>query len=368
MTDRERFLACILGQPVDRPPFYLFWGPWGSTWTRWRNEGMPAHLYGDWSALRRHFKTDVPPFNIPVNIGPCPRPPWKILSENDQEIVRIDDWGITRRDLKTTDSMPEWVAYPVKSRDDWQRIKREKLDPHHPDRLAGNWKQACAAAIDQGRTIQFGYYPDSGIFGSVRWLLGDEECLVAFYEDPDMVHDIMNHMTTVWLTVLEEVVKHVRVDHFHFWEDMAGRAGPLISPAMFTEFMTPCYRRVIEACQRHHIPVRSVDTDGFPDLLLDPMIAAGINLLLPFEVAAGCDVNLYRKKYPHLGMLGGIDKRQLAKDPAAIDAELARIRPAILAGRYIPETDHLIPPDISWSNFEHYAHAHRKMIHALAGG
>ena len=26
MTDRERFLACLLGQPVDRPPYWIFWG------------------------------------------------------------------------------------------------------------------------------------------------------------------------------------------------------------------------------------------------------------------------------------------------------------------------------------------------------
>jgi len=26
MNDGERFLACALGEPVDRPPFWLFWG------------------------------------------------------------------------------------------------------------------------------------------------------------------------------------------------------------------------------------------------------------------------------------------------------------------------------------------------------
>lgn len=41
MTDRERFLACLLGRPVDRPPYWIFWGPWGHTRERWRREGMP---------------------------------------------------------------------------------------------------------------------------------------------------------------------------------------------------------------------------------------------------------------------------------------------------------------------------------------
>lgn len=42
MNDRERFLACILGEPVDRPPFWLFWKPWDRTWERWEREGKPG--------------------------------------------------------------------------------------------------------------------------------------------------------------------------------------------------------------------------------------------------------------------------------------------------------------------------------------
>ena len=32
MTDRERYLDCVLGKPVDRPPYWLYWSPWGPTW------------------------------------------------------------------------------------------------------------------------------------------------------------------------------------------------------------------------------------------------------------------------------------------------------------------------------------------------
>jgi uroporphyrinogen decarboxylase len=106
----------------------------------------------------------------------------------------------------------------------------------------------------------------------------------------------------------------------------------------------------------------SVDTDGQPDLIVAPMLEAGVNFLFPMEVAAGADVNVYRRKYPGLGMLGGIDKRALALGPAAIDAELERIRPVIGAGRYIPDLDHHVPPDVSWANFCHYAAGLRERV------
>jgi uroporphyrinogen decarboxylase len=87
-----------------------------------------------------------------------------------------------------------------------------------------------------------------------------------------------------------------------------------------------------------------------------------VNYLWPFEVAAGCDVNVFRSRYPTLGMMGGIDKRALAAGPDAIDAELDRIWPAVEAGRYIPELDHGIPDDVSWTNYLHYAKQMKKRI------
>jgi hypothetical protein len=61
-------------------------------------------------------------------------------------------------------------------------------------------------------------------------------------------------------------------------------------------------------------------------------------------------------------MMGGIDKRALTLGPAAIDQELARIRPAVEQGRYIPYLDHLIPDDVSWDNYSYYAQSLKNPI------
>jgi uroporphyrinogen decarboxylase len=82
---------------------------------------------------------------------------------------------------------------------------------------------------------------------------------------------------------------------------------------------------------------------------------AGLNFLYPFEVQSGMDVLKVRKKYGReLRIWGGVDKRALAKGPAAIDAELFRLKPLINAGGYIPHTDHSCPPDISFANYCYY--------------
>ena len=363
MTDRERFLSCVLGAPVDRPPFWLFWGPWATTRRRWEREGKPAEV-----ADHRSFANpDVSPQTVPVMCGPCPRFEREILAEDEDYVTFTDTWGIVRRDYKHGESMSEFIKFPVAHRDDWERYKAERLDPHHPDRLAGDWRERCREWRANEYPIQLGYYPDVTFYGGLRWLVGDEECLYLFYDDPELVHEMMGHLADLYLTVFEAVAREVRVDVIHIWEDMCGRQGPLISPAHWREFLGPCYRRIWEFAQEHDIEVLSVDTDGNPDDIVPPMMEAGVNYLWPMEVAAGCDVNSYRECYPDLALMGGIDKRALAEGPEAIDAELDRIWPAVLNGRYVPDLDHCIPDDVSWQDYCYYAEQLRERVMSIEG-
>jgi uroporphyrinogen decarboxylase len=312
--------------------------------------------------LRAHLGSDRPPATVQVNYGPCPRIERQVLREDDDFILFTDSWGILRRDYKHGESMSEFIEFPVKNRDDWERFRAERLDPDHPDRFLGNWRQQAEASAREGVALQLGNYPDVGVFGGLRWLLGDEECLLAFYTDPQLVHDIMDHLTTVYLAVFARVVEVLRIDVIHIWEDMCGRQGPLISPRHWDEFMAPNYQRIRDFARSHDIPIISVDTDGDPRLILPNMTAAGVNYLWPFEVAAGCDVAQIRRRWPSLGMMGGIDKRALAIGPKAIDAEMERVAPVIETGRYIAALDHLVPDDVSWSNYCYYAEALRRRI------
>lgn len=363
MNDRERFLAWLAGDSVDRPPFWLFWIPWNSTMQRWWREGMPVTVAKP-EDLWTYFESDRLPIQavVPVNTGPCPRIEKTILAEDEASLTFIDGWGIKRRDLKHSESMSQFLEHPVKNHQDWELFKKRWLDPDHPARLTGDWRQQCAVWTDQGYPIQLGWYPDAGIFGPFRWLLGDEEALVAFYTMPELVHEIMDHMTSLYLAVFAKVVCEVQVDVLHYWEDHCYRNGPLMSPQTWEEFIGPCYRRIKAFAREHNIPVVSVDTDGNPDRITPPMLRAGVNFLYPMEVAAGCDVNVWRQKYPDLGIMGGIDKRALAQGRTAIDQELARIQPALEKGRYIPSLDHLVPDDVSWGDYCYFVESLRRLV------
>jgi hypothetical protein len=159
----------------------------------------------------------------------------------------------------------------------------------------------------------------------------------------------------LWLALWERVAAEVRIDHIHIWEDMSGRQGSLISPAMVAEFMMPCYDRIAAFARAHGVRLISVDTDGDCRELVPLMMRHGVNWVFPFEVQAGNDVRAYRRRYPALGIMSGLDKRALARDRAAIDREVAVAAEMVRYGRYLPGFDHLIPPDVPWENFRYAA-------------
>lgn len=88
-------------------------------------------------------------------------------------------------------------------------------------------------------------------------------------------------------------------------------------------------------------------------------------MLHPFEVQAGMDVVAIGKQYGgRVTLRGGVDKRQLTTDRAAIDREIERIRPAYESGHYIPAADHSIPPDVPYDNYCYYTEKRRKLVGA----
>jgi len=158
------------------------------------------------------------------------------------------------------------------------------------------------------------------------------------------------------------VGNNIQIDHIHIWEDMSGKNGPLISPALFREFMTPNYLKIADFAKKNNIPVVSVDTDGNMDILMPLLEEAGINFIVPFEVRAGCDIVQLRRQYPNIAMHGGIDKLELALGFADIDRELDRVEELFSESGYIPGLDHLVHPQVSYRNFCYFAEELKKRI------
>lgn len=257
MDNKERIIRAVLGQKTDRVPFILYLGPWDETVEKWKQQGFdPA---ADWEKELGYDSGFQVIQGINLGLDPCFSE--EILSETESSYISRNSFGAVMETLKSNETIPRHLDYPVKSMEDWVKLKRERLDPSSPGRFPPTWKEDARKYNSSDRIIQMGDFP-FGLFGTLRELMGVENLLYAFYDEPELVKDMMDTFTDLWLAVYEKIVKDVKVDCVHIWEDMSGKQGPLISPDMMREFMLPNYKRIKAFCDKHEIPILMLDTDG----------------------------------------------------------------------------------------------------------
>ena len=355
LGNRERMIRTCQCLETDRAPFWFMFGPWGETVERWKSEGMEGD---DW---HEGFGFDIGFECLPINLGYCPAFQPRLIKDDGTYLTMQDEKGIVFECIKGHSTIPKYIDYPVKNREDWEALRQSKLDGASPERFPDYLPDVVKGMKERDAAVQVGSYP-YGLFGTLRDFMGVEALLVAFYDDPDLIAQMMGYLTDFWIGLYKKTLQYVQIDHIHIWEDMSGKNGPLISPAMFREFMTPNYRKIVDFAKANGISVVSVDTDGNMDVLMPLLEESGINLVLPFEVQAGCDVVEYKRKHPSICIHGGIDKNLVALGKDAIDKELDRISPLLEGRGYIPGLDHLPHPQISYEDFSYYVSELKKRV------
>jgi len=372
MNDRERFLETMCFGSPDRIPYWEC-AFWGETLSRWVDEGMPEevlHPDGPESrptegSLRGYFGFDRSfgvyfRGTVPADLnGFRPTFETKTLSEEDGIVTQVTATGMTVRKSKSDPLTTQFVRFPVETRADFQEI-RKRMDPTDPARHPEGWKEKALARQESGAPVCLSV---GGYYGFARSLMGMEGLSVAFYDQPELVEEIFEFRTESVLTIIEKVLEEVTPDLAEFWEDMAYKTGPLVSPELYRKLSLKHYRRVTDVLRRHGVKVILLDSDGNVDSLIPIWLDSGINCIWPLEAAAGTDPVALRKRYGgSLGLIGGIDKRALARGPAAIDREVhGKIPYLIESGGFIPTCDHAVPHDVSLANYQYYLEQVRKL-------
>ena len=329
-------------------------GYWPETVARWKTEGMPASAE-PWDPVGITCYKRVP---AKVRFWPEFEP--KLIEERDGHEVRQNENGIVYEVAKGQTNFPHFIRHPVQNMDDFDRL-RERLDANTPGRFPADWPAACQKLSHRDYILVMGFIEIS-FFGWPRDLMGVENLLMAYYDQPELIHAINRQHLEFVKTIYTRIARDVQFDFIFFWEDMAFKNGPLISPALFREFMLPYYQELIPYLKKLTGCKVILDSDGDITKLISLFIEGGVDGLLPFEVAAGMDIRKVAAEYPKLIISGGIDKREIAKGPAAIDRELeAKLPTMFRRGGYLPSMDHHVPPEVSYDNFRYYVNKVREI-------
>jgi len=371
MISRERFHKIVKHEKPDRM-FYAFGGPRESTFRAWQKQGL-------WEEQREKWSEFVGEDDIidvgQMDFGPFPPFEEKIIEEHGNMRTWIDRYGVKRMDAinQPTEGFAtrRYLEFPVKTPKDFEEMKK-RFNPHTPERFpllkgesecerenpylhgvwqdAQHWKDRIELCNSSDKVVGLSWLP--GLFWTARDLVGFEGLSVMFYDQPKLIHEIMEYWTWFIMEMVGELLSHIKVDRLIISEDMAYKTASMISPAAMSEFMLPRYQRLYNFFKSKGVDCVAMDTDGHLSQILEVFYPSSIDGTLPMEIAANNDPEIYLRKYPELFIMGGIDKRELRFSREKLRAEVVRrYRVAKKYGGYIPCVDHGVPPDIPLRNF-----------------
>lgn len=318
-TVRSRIRKVLRGEmPQDRLPRIEWAHWWDQTVRRWEGEGLPEGL--GVSGIKQHFGLD-----LDCQFGFAQMAP----GAEGRPTVHGQGWVGDDRDYEALRPF----LYPDPVPIDRDRIREVAL-----------WQEAGDACV---------WISLSSFFWWPRVLLGIEPHLMAFYDQPDLIHRMNADQLAYMKRCVEAFTAECTPDFMTFAEDMSYNHGPMISERQFDTFMAPYFREIVPILHRHGITV-IVDSDGDIEQLVPWFERVGIDGILPLERMAGVDVARVRANHPHWRMVGAYDKTVMHLGEDAIRAEFERLLPVMRTGGFIPSVDHQTPPGVSIEDYRLY--------------
>ena len=347
MTTRELVQAIMSYGEFDRMPV-IHWRGWDETRLRWIAEGLPEDM-----DEHEYFRTVPWQASVGVELGLKPAFEEEVLQETAEYRVFRDSAGVVQKDWKHRSCIPQFLDHTLKTAQDWPEYKR-RLQPDAA-RVPADLDERIARV--EGSHLPVGVHTGS-LMGWIRNWMGVENMSYLMYDAPDCYADMVDTLAELVCWGIDQVVPrmHTTPDWGFGWEDICGKAGPLVSPAVFERGVAPGYRKVRAKLGQYGIDMLGLDTDGYIEPLLPNWLDAGVNLHFPIEIGTwNADPMALRRRFGRqLHIVGGFNKLALEKGRAAIDAEIERRLPIMRDGGFLLMPDHLITPGVPLADYTYY--------------
>lgn len=352
--DRQQFLDLVTFGECPRQMFSELFGLLVGLDKEWLVQGAtPSEI-----SLTGFDWDYVPYIECGGNTGVLGLPP-ETIYEDAEILLQRDALGRRLKLCKSTATVPLPMDFPVQCMDDWLRLK--PLFEFREERIDPAAMEVASQAQRQG-VLVVGRIP--GGWDIMRELMGEETACVGYYQQPELMHDILQTIGTTAVRVFERVTEVLAIDQLFVHEDLAGKSGPLVGPRQVREFIAPYYRRVWDLLSSRGARMFNLDSDGNMTAVIGPFLDAGVNTMHPMEPAAGMDIVTLRQQYGRrLAMLGGIDKHVLRGTKDEIRRELEyKMQPAMQQGGMVFGLDHRVPNGTPLENYRYYVQLGREIL------
>jgi uroporphyrinogen decarboxylase len=279
MTSRERMLAAIHHQPVDRVPTDI-----------WATEEV-------WKLLGSRFGHNKDAIFSALHIdgfaGLAPRyigPPLPTLADE-----RVDFWGMRRRAIgHGGGSYDEQCFFPLATAETIDDLNRYAWP--QADWFDFSAMRAQAETGRLNRAVQWGYMAPFYYHNQLRGL---EQSLIDPLVDPEFTHEVVRRISEFFYQYHRRAFETCAglIDVAQVTDDLGSQSGPLIGMELYLEFYAPHHKRFIDLCHEFGIKVFHHD-DGSCRPFLPKLVEMGIDILNPIQwTCPGMDMDELKREF-----------------------------------------------------------------------
>lgn len=194
------------------------------------------------------------------------------------ELNVVNAWGVTRSwPAGTPGAFPVHTSdkIVIKDVEEWQKYLKVPQVVYS----AQEWEPFIEEAEKVDRNEQFvTSFVAPGIFEQSHYLMEIQNCLMAFYEYPDEMHEILDRITEFELDLAKEICTYIKPDALFHHDDWGSQQSTFLSPEMFREFIKPCYMKVYGYYKEHGVELIVHHSDSYAATLVPDMIDMGIDI------------------------------------------------------------------------------------------
>ena len=118
-----------------------------------------------------------------------------------------------------------------------------------------------------------------GIFERLHSLMGMEDAMIAMYEEPEKVHEVIDFLVTAELDFAKNIMDHVpSVRALLHHDDWGSNVNSFLSPAMFDEFITPAYQKIYGYWRERGVELIVHHSDSYAANLVPSMLKMGVDI------------------------------------------------------------------------------------------
>lgn len=258
MLSRERVIATICRQPVDRMPIY--------GWVAANLGEVISERFGSVRAFEDHYEFDY----AHLFGGPYPFK-WEDLQGKELEPADL--------------------------------LQMPLSDPNDAAAYAG---LQAEVAYHQGERGRFVYVQTPGLFECLNGVFGIENHLAYMLLYEEELHEVYRRQAE-WNRAFAMNCLDLGIDMIHVSDDWGAQAGLIFSPEVWWRMIYP-YHQVTADAVKARGGFLSLHSDGNVSQVLDGIVQLGYDVLHPYQESAGMDYGVYQSKYADkFTIMGGLD-------------------------------------------------------------